>query len=541
MQRITFVLLLSVFAFTSIQASTKTDSKIKEVTVYNQYARITRTATATISSGNSEVILQNLPTNIIASSIQTKIKGSATLLSLNYQINYLQDQKSSKLVKQLQDSLYLLANDIKWIQNQRASYQGEEKLLNLNNKLGSTEKGMTVQELQDLATFYRKRSLDIKKNLLRLEKEEYQLNIARNRIQSQLNQLNASIQNKPTGEIVLQLAANVSSKISVSFTYLTTGAGWTPSYDIRYESIEKPINLIYKANVYQNSGYDWKDVKLTISNGNPAQNNDRPILNPLYVNFYSAPVTIRGNRSTANMAYVDGMKMKSEVAIADSDIGYEEEVVAAPEYIVSMSENQITAEYTIELKQDIPSDGKYHLINISDVKLDAKYQYHSVPRLDKGAFLLAKIYDYGKHHLQPGTANIFFEDMYIGQSQINPHVSSDTLLVSLGRDNSISVERIQLNDLTSTKFIGSNKKQSYAYEITIKNNKTIPIDLEILDAFPIAQNSQIEVELVESGEAKVNSNYGKLSWDLTIPSGQSTKLNFSYSIKYPKDQSIIER
>ena len=484
-----------------------------------------------------------MPTNIIASSIQTKVKGSATLLSLNYQINYLQDQVSSELVKQLQDSLYLLANDIKWVQNQRASYQGEENLINLNNKLGSNEKGMTVQELKDLATFYRQRTLEIRKKLLGLEKEEYKLNQSRNRIQYQLNQLNASNQKKPTGEIALQLAANVSGKISISFTYLTTGAGWSPSYDLRYEGIEKPINLVYKANVYQNSGYDWKDVKLTISNGNPAQNNNRPILNPLYVNFYTAPVVIRGARAESNMAYVDGMKMKSEIMAEEAMYDdYEEEALyKAPEYIVSVSENQITAEYTIELKQDIPSDGKYHLVNISDVNLDAKYQYHSVPRLDKGAFLLAKVYDYGKHHLQPGTANIFFEDMYIGQSQLNPFVSSDTMLVSLGRDNGISVERTQLNDLTSTKFIGSNKKQTYAYAITIKNNKSKAIDLEILDAFPISQNSQIEVELLESGDAKVNNDYGKLSWDLVIPSGQSRKLDFSYSIKYPKDQVIMER
>ena len=131
--------------------------------------------------------------------------------------------------------------------------------------------------------------------------------------------------------------------------------------------------------------------------------------------------------------------------------------------------------------------------------------------------------------------------MYIGQSQLNPFVSSDTMLVSLGRDNGISVERTQLNDLTSTKFIGSNKKQTYGYEITIKNNKTRSIDLEILDAFPISQNSEIEVELLESGDAEVNSDYGKLSWDLIIPTGQSKKLNFSYSIKYPKDRVIMER
>lgn len=526
-----FILLL---LNTSLFASKTVDSKIKDVTVYSQYARITRSVSATIASGSSELILGNLSTNVVASSIQAKIKGSATLLSVSFQHNYLENKKVPKQIKVLQDSILLLSNNITWIKSQKATLQGEEQLINTNNKLGSTEQGMTVEQLQSLTKFYRERMLAIRKSLYNLNIDELELTQKRTRIQSHLNQLNANNRAKQTGEIVLNVVANASAKVNVTITYLVQGAGWTPVYDIRYKGIDKPVNLNYKANVYQSTGYDWSNVNLTISNGNPAQNNNRPILNPIHINFFTGQAVYRNTAPAVNMAYAGAREIKlyDEVLV--------EEEVSAPIYTVTTNQNQITTEFAIEIPQSVPSDGKYHLVAVDEYDLAANYQYHSVPRLDKGAFLLAKVSDFGQYNLLPGQANIFFEDMYVGQTQINPNVSSDTLLISMGRDNGINISRTQLNDLTSTKLIGSNKKQTYAYEIIVKNNKGREIDIEILDAIPISQNSEIEVELIESDDAEYLSDYGKLSWETKLAPGESKKLRFSYSVKYPKDKTVSE-
>ena len=208
----TFFTLL--FISTVLFASKTVDSKIKDVTVYSQYARITRSVSTTIESGSSQLIIGNLSTNIIASSIQAKIKGSATLLSVSFQQNYLENKEVPKQIKVLQDSILLLANEITWIQNQKATLQGEEQLINTNNKLGSTEQGMTVEQLQALSKFYRERMLAIRKSVFDLNNEERELVQNRTRIQSHLNQLNASNRAKPTGEIVLNVATNGDDSIA---------------------------------------------------------------------------------------------------------------------------------------------------------------------------------------------------------------------------------------------------------------------------------------------------------------------------------------
>ena len=212
---------------------------------------------------------------------------------------------------------------------------------------------------------------------------------------------------------------------------------------------------------------------------------------------------------------------------------------AAPvPYQVEQVSNQMATEYEIKVKQDIPADGKQHIVPIKDFDLPASYTYHTVPKLDQHAFLLAKIGDYGQFDLLPGQSNIFFEGMYVGQTYLNPQVTSDSLIVSMGRDDGISVRRNTLKDFTSTRIVGTNKKELKGYEIILRNNKKIPITIEVLDQVPISQNKDIVVEIEEMEGARYTADYGKLLWKINLAPGESKKLRFVYSVKYPKDKQV---
>jgi uncharacterized protein (TIGR02231 family) len=527
---ISVLLLLSVEAY-----PINVKSEIKNVTVYQQNAKITRESSISVSPGITEIVLEDLTSSIMQNSLQVEIDGKAILLSATSRINYMFGQKESPRIKELRDSLEMIDSDIYWLQNQKMVYQGEEKLINDNNKLGSEQEGMDVEELKQLVIFYRSRLLEVKKEILRIDMKVQELRLAKSRIESQLNELNSS-RNKPTGEIVINVSANIATKIGLRVSYLTPSAGWSPIYDIRAAGTDKPVSLIYKANVHQKTGYDWKDVRLTISTGNPAVDNNRPILYPWYIDFYEPrPVVVGYGAKSAERSQMMQINIAQEALKAD--LQYEEEA-EMPEYVVTQTTTQMAAEYNIEVLQDIPSDGKEHLVAMKEYELDADFTYHTVPKLNDGAFLLAKVAEYGQYNLLAGLANLFFQGMYVGQSTINPVTTADTLLVSLGRDNKISVKRNQLKDLTSKQVIGGNVKELKGYEIIVRNNNVFPVDVEVLDQVPISKNKDIEVQLEDEGGAEYNSDYGKLLWKLNLKAGQSRNIRFIYSVKYPKDKKI---
>jgi uncharacterized protein (TIGR02231 family) len=173
--------------------------------------------------------------------------------------------------------------------------------------------------------------------------------------------------------------------------------------------------------------------------------------------------------------------------------------------------------------------------------MDAIYQYHAVPKMDPGVFLLAKIPNYGRYGLLSGTAQIFFKDTYVGQSEIDTKTVSDTLLLSLGRDEDISIKRVKPTDLAYTpKFLNNFKRELVAYDIVVKNNKKIPVNIEILDQIPVSKQDEITVELEEKSGAQYTADFGKLLWHLEVPAYSSKTLRFKYWLKYPKDRTVAK-
>jgi uncharacterized protein (TIGR02231 family) len=158
--------------------------------------------------------------------------------------------------------------------------------------------------------------------------------------------------------------------------------------------------------------------------------------------------------------------------------------------------------------------------------------------LDNDAFLTADISAWEDLNLLPGNANIFFQGSYVGQSNLDPLSTKDTLPISLGRDKSIVIKREKVKDYSKEKIIGDNKKQSFAYTINVKNTKKDAVDIKIIDQYPISQQGKIEVTLDDAGGAVIDQSTGKLIWNLHLESNGEQKLQFTFTVKYPKDQVI---
>jgi uncharacterized protein (TIGR02231 family) len=177
-------------------------------------------------------------------------------------------------------------------------------------------------------------------------------------------------------------------------------------------------------------------------------------------------------------------------------------------------------------------------VALKELKLPATYKYYAAPRVEKEAFLLAEINDYSKYNLLPGEANIIFEGLYVGKTYINPNQTADTLNLSMGRDKKISIKREKVADKSGTKFLSSKKEQTFTYDITVRNNKKEAVQLLLKDQYPLSPDKEIEVTLIESNDAKINTETGILTWDLNLKPNETYKIRISYKVKYPKDKII---
>lgn len=205
---------------------------------------------------------------------------------------------------------------------------------------------------------------------------------------------------------------------------------------------------------------------------------------------------------------------------------------------ITTKEGELSITYDIDIPYDVPSNGREQNIVFKEIQAPAQFKFYSVPKLDNETYLLAELSDWESLNLLPGEANIIFEGVYTGKTFLNPGSTQDTMNLAVGKDKRIVVKRQKLKDFSSTKFLGTNKKQVFTYEITVKNNKNETAQILLKDQYPISTNKEIEVELLESGEAANNKDLGVLSWNLQLAAGEIKKIRISYSVKYPKDKYL---
>ncbi|WP_437921556.1 DUF4139 domain-containing protein [Sphingobacterium sp. LRF_L2] len=512
------------------QSAVVSFAKIKEVTVFTNGAEMVNTVDASIPRGNVKLVIHNIANDLDIRSVQLGGPSDITVNSVSL------DEAATPVIanathKQLQDSLDLLNKQKQLFIIKKSANEGAQRILNNDKLIPNGETKLDISSISGLLDYYQKKSVDLGSESSTLDKKIVSLDsviaLLATRIQSYIGS---------SKQLIVYLNSQIAGNISIRLSYQTQEAQWTPYYDIRAKSIKEPLSFIHKAYIYQNTGVDWKNVKLILSSANPSQGGDAPVLKPSYAGYFVERRNAEMQVNDALQGRVAGVMVNSK-ATRSKEEKETVDLLAVP--AATASENQLSKNFEIEALQDILSNGQSHSVSLNAFTHPAEFKYYAVPKLDKDAFLVAEVKDYERLNLIPGEANVFFENMYVGKSVIDANITSDTLRVSMGRDKAIKIDRERIVEERNNQTIVGGKRQHYSYQLTVKNNKSVPVQLLLEDQYPISTDKSIDVSLDNSGNAEVDKETGVLSWNLNLQPGESKTIKFSFQIKSPKNSRII--
>ncbi|MEA5138050.1 DUF4139 domain-containing protein [Arcicella rigui] len=596
--------------FTQIKQQKQTiSSKIEQVTVFTNGAQVSRKAKATLQAGKTELVFSGISPNIDVQSIQVKGFGNFTILSVIHQTNFLNEQKRREETSTLENQQVNLIVKLRVEKSMLAVFKNEETMLTKNQSIGGINTGVKTADLKEAVDFQRSRLSEVLIKQIEYEKNIQKIDSSIHAIDNQLGALNNNT-SFATSDILVTVSAKEIANASFDLSYFVKNAGWFATYDLRVKDISNPIDLSLKANVYQSSGEDWKDVKLTISNGDPTESGVAPNLEPWYLSLvqtktlaFSAPMIFDGNEvsgkvtekgtdlplpgvminvkgttigastdsegnyhlkipenaqflvfnfvgykkqevpinnKTINVALEENYQALQEVVV----VGYGERnkkavwSMAAPPLEVKEKYQPTTLTFEIEVPYTILNDGKVYSVDIKNQSVPALYEYFAVPKLEKDAFLTAKLIDWQDLNLLEGEVNIYLEGAYLGKSILDVRNAGDTLNISLGRDKAIVVERKRLKEFSGKQFLSNYKTENRGFEISVRNNKQQSINIVIQDQFPISTTKEISVNEQEYKDATLDEESKILTWKYQLPAKQEKKHILKYSVKYPKNQTL---
>ncbi|HAS57500.1 MULTISPECIES: mucoidy inhibitor MuiA family protein [unclassified Algoriphagus] len=598
----------------------KIESQIQEVTLFLNGAQVFEKAQTSIPAGESIIIIKGLSPYLEEKSIQVKAFGNLTIQAVNKRMDFLSEKDQSETVQKLQAEINKL--DISMQQDALRLEVLKEKisLLDANKNLRGNQGGPTAAEFRQALELYDTELMKIKTEQMNLDQKRAEKRVQIRQLENQIRSIQESKQESKS-EIRVRVKAPSAGNAQLEFNYLVANAGWYPKYDVRVKNVNSPMAINYKAEVYQNTGVDWNQVKLRFSNGNPNQRGvapqiDRWDLNyarltvfqprntqpfngtisgvvvsasdgqPIpgvsvlvkgstvgtstdldgrysltippragsllfsFVGFQSQEVPIT-NKSTINVSLIEEMMALEEVVVAGYQASQKKEMtgnsikirgnstLSASPLQTTFQENQTTVEITVNEPYTIKTNGERTLVDLKNYDIPATYQYKVIPKLDKDVFLIAQLADWSQYSFLEGESNLYFEDGFVGRSILNAGALEDTLAISMGRDRSIVVQREKVESFTKKRTIGSNVTESRGYEITLRNNKSQAISIEVKDQIPVSVNSNISVSAIELSGGKLDSDTGIITWQITVPPGSQQKLGFQYEVKYPKNEKVI--
>jgi hypothetical protein len=638
-------------------------SKITDVTVFFSGAQITREVKLNLTKGKHTLFLDKLPQEVNPESIQVKGLDGLQILSVKHQFNFQNKSIKKNDEKDLEKKIDALKLEVDKIRSSIQVFDLEKKLILDNSMMSKENSGTTVSTIKEAADFYRSRLNEINLKKIELNEKAKGINEKMKEVYIEINKVQSE-NSKTFSQIYISIDCQQAINRTLNLTYLISSAAWEPTYDFRVDEVDKPLNLVYNAKVYQSSGEDWNGVNITLSSNNPSlsgeitklkrwyvgrentynqttskseisaisgnirdvtngepmpfanivlENNGtqiagvnadfdgnftiKPIpagtytiiisyvgydthqefiklpanktiyqdfaLNPgisigeVQVISYKEPLidlenassgynqsqerttavrsksvggiysrdsdyndlNIRGSRSSSSDTYIDGVKM----------IGTEVKTLIANS--INTTNN---IKYTILIPYTIQSDGEDNNIKIKEVDMKVDYLYKTVPKIETDVFLTANITEWSKLNLLSGNSSIYFQGTFVGESFLDVKETSDTLSISLGRDQNIIVKREENKEIYDKRLFTNAVKETQGIDITVRNSKKQSTRIMIEDQYPLSNRKNIDTELLEKSGAKVEEKEGKLTWIIDLAPEETKKLTFSYSVKYPQ-------
>ncbi|SNB47241.1 mucoidy inhibitor MuiA family protein [Geobacter sp. DSM 9736] len=535
-------LFLPIFANATEFRSVQAIPRITAVTVYPDRAMTTRTATVKLTRGSYLIALEPLPVLLQDDSIRVEGKGSAraTIVGTEVKRTFL-EQVPEKRAGEIEEEIRTLQRKLGSLDARITALSAQKGFIEsirvawgdrISKELAVGKP--TSTELNEALTFVGDGVATVEEKTRDLETEKTRLSDRIDALHRELEAVRGSSQRESKRvEVTVEAAAD--GELTLELSGVVPHAGWEPSYDARLSPEGSSTELVFRAQVRQQTGEDWNDVNLSLSTARPAIGGTPPELNPWRVSFFR-PMPVRAFSAPPPAPL--GMRAYGAAPKAEDGAAMAEAAPAADYLTAQVAEEQTSILFQISRSVDIPSDGTRHGNVVAIQKIPVTVEYLAVPKRSPHAYLRSELVNRATYPLLPGKVNIFSGGSFTGSSYLKRVAPGEKFDLFFGVDDQITVKREELKRHAEAGLFGKNR-QTYLYRIEAGNFRKEGQTLTIRDQLPVAEDEEIKVSL-ESPSRKPDEQKpdGTLTWKIRVEPGKKEALTFGIAVEYPKDREV---
>jgi uncharacterized protein (TIGR02231 family) len=526
-------------------------TSITSVTVYPDRARLVRSGSAhpkakDIQPGTYTLEAAELPLSLNPDSVRVAARGTAKAHLLGIQVQRaFYTETPAESVRQLETQIEVLEDELR-------GFDARAELVRKNraalDALGSTSTvyatalasgEMSLENQMALFDGMRQKSEKLNTELLDIETRKREMG---RRLQKLKNELEQQRSSRPRERYTALVEVEVlqAGTLAVELSYVVTGAGWKPLYDLRLvegENLKTSLEVSYLAQVSQRSGEAWKDVMLTLSTARPALSSLAPELDPWYI----APLQIKAMPAPARAMeppmMVSAARFEAGVPAPQAELAQEAD---AGYQAARVDSSGAAVTYTVPDKVSIPDDGAPHKVSVASFALVPRLDYISAPKIVEAAYRRAKLINDSSYVLLPGQASLYQGEEFIGSTPLELTASQGEIELYLGVDDRLKIKRELKRRDVDKRLIGGKRHIVYGYETSLENLLAVPVQVTLKDNIPVSRQEDIKVRL-EYTEPKPaeQTELNQLTWEFVMQVKEKKALRFDFSVEYPQGMEVL--
>lgn len=511
------------------------------VTVLVDRARVTRAARVSVDAGPAVVEFADLPLALIGDSLRARGRGTAraALLGVTARVENFAETPA-EAARALEARLQAFQDEDADLASRAATLTQEQAALkDLAAQAEMFARGIALrnrtadEQTQVYAALF-KRQGEIAAALLGLQRDRRELKKRIDQVTADLNQVRMQ---RPRQRHVaaVELDVREPGELDLELTYMVTGAGWTPLYDLRHA--DDALSLGYLAQVQQRTGEDWPDVQLTLSTAQPQLSLAVPELAPWFVMPKPPPQAQPMPKMARSMAMPAPMMAMAADAVP-APAGAPVEEMAAPQAAVGEAGASLT--YTLAGRARVPGNGEPRKVSVAVAGLKPQVDYITAPKLEPVCYRRATVRNTSDYTLLPGEAQLFDGDAYLGATHLELTAPGQEIELVLGSDERVKVERELTGRQVDKTLLSGNRRVRFGYAITLENARSQAITVIVRDQMPVSRDEQIKVKL-ETADPKPAEidKLNVIEWRIALPAGGKHTLRFEFTVEHPQAMDVV--
>ena len=516
-------------------------TEITDVVVYTDRARVTRRGDTLLEPGLQSLEIPDLTFSLNPDSVRASAKGTAKarLLGVRVQRVFYQETVTEQ-VHELEDQIETLQDELRQLEaKEERIKQTQDSLSTLAEQtetyaLALASGEQSIEEQLSLFDKLRNRVIKFDRDLIKNGKDRREKERQLDKVRKEIERWYGTPHREAYTAIV-ELEVDSAGELSVDLSYVVSGVGWQPLYDLHFSEDSEPnsLEISYLAQVSQQTGENWQDIVLTLSTARPALTSILPELEPWFIRPISSRVPT-AQRGVATVVARQVAESPPDLAMPDA------EDVQVESDLATVESSGTTVTYRIPSTVTIPADGSPHKTTVAIISLTPNLDYASAPKLVEIVYRQVQVPNDSPYTLLPGPANLFADEEFIGVMEMELTPPQGKIELYLGVEDRLKVERKLIRRDVDKRVVGSRRRILFGYEIIVENLLSHQINIAIYDQIPVSRHEDVKVKL-EFADPKPSAqeDMNMLTWDFPMKASEKRTIRFVFGVEYPQAMQIL--